>query len=107
MKPLRLHLFLVFLTLLSACDLTVDSGVDSKERGKGKSVDSVAVGFQAYVNRATKAGQAGNLTTEILKTTGFGVLGYTSNGVPFNEQSTPDFMYNQPVTCQVGVWNKN
>ena len=101
----RFLLVLTFALLLSACDLTVDPGDNGNEQGK--SVDSVAVGFQAYVNRATKAGQAGNLTTEILKTTGFGVLGYTSNGVPFNEQSTPDFMYNQPVTGQVGVWNKN
>lgn len=95
-------LVLTFALLLSACDLTVDMGDDNKE--KGKSVDYVAVGFQAYVNRATKAGQTGDLTTDILKTTGFGVLGYASNGIPFNERLTPDFMYNQPVTCPAGVW---
>lgn len=102
MKPLRLPVLLVFLTLLSACDLTVDAGDDSKERGS--SADSVAVGFQAYVNRATKAGQTGDLTTDVLKTAGFGVLGYSSKGIPFNERSKPDFMYNQPVTCPSGTW---
>lgn len=55
-------------------------------------------------NRATKAGQTGDLTTDILKTAGFGVLGYSSNGIPFNERLTPDFMYNQPVTCPAGTW---
>lgn len=98
----RFLLVLTFALLLSACDLTVDPGDNGNEQGK--SVDSVAVGFQAYVNRATKAGQAGALTTDILKTTGFGVLGYTSNGIPFNERSQPDFMYNQPVTCPSGTW---
>lgn len=102
MKLLRNLSLLVFLTLLSACDLTVDAGDDSKERGS--SADSVAVGFQAYVNRATKAGQTGDLTTDVLKTAGFGVLGYSSNGIPFNERSKPDFMYNQPVTCLAGAW---
>ena len=95
-------LVLTFALLLSACDLTVDMGDDNKE--KGKSVDSVAVGFEAYVTRATKAGQTGDLTTDNLKTAGFGVLGYSSNGIPFNERLTPDFMYNQPVTCPAGTW---
>ena len=87
--------------LLASCSSIVELDDAGKEQGKAS---PVAVGFEAYVTRATKAGQTGDLTTDILKTTGFGVLGYASNGIPFNERLTPDFMYNQPVTCPAGVW---
>ena len=96
----RFFIVLAF-ALLASCSTLVDLDDAGMEQGKAS---SVAVGFEAYVNRATKAGQTGDLTTDILKTTGFGVLGYASNGIPFNERLTPDFMYNQPVTCPAGVW---
>ena len=96
----RFFIVLAF-ALLASCSTLVDLDDAGKEQGKAS---PVAVGFEAYVNRATKAGQTGDLTTDILKTTGFGVLGYASNGIPFNERLTPDFMYNQPVTCPAGVW---
>lgn len=87
--------------LLASCSTLVDLDDAGMEQGKAS---PVAVGFEAYVTRATKAGQTGDLTTDILKTAGFGVLGYSSNGIPFNERLTPDFMYNQPVTCPAGTW---
>lgn len=96
----RFFIVLAF-ALLASCSTLVDLDDAGKEQGKAS---PVAVGFQAYVARATKAGQTGDLTTDILKTTGFGVLGYASNGIPFNERLTPDFMYNQPVTCPAGTW---
>lgn len=96
----RFFIVLAF-ALLASCSTLVDLDDAGKEQGKAS---PVAVVFQAYVTRATKAGQTGDLTTDILKTTGFGVLGYSSNGIPFNERLTPDFMYNQPVTCPAGVW---
>ena len=98
----RFFIVLAF-ALLASCSTLVDLDDAGKEQGKAS---PVAVGFSAYVNRgvSTKAGQTGDLTTDILKTTGFGVLGYASNGIPFNERLTPDFMYNQPVTCPAGVW---
>ena len=96
----RFFIVLAF-ALLASCSTLVDLDDAGKEQGKAS---PVAVGFEAYVTRATKAGQTGDLTTDILKTTGFGVLGYASNGIPFNERLTPDFMYNQPVTCPAGVW---
>ena len=77
--------------LLASCSSIVELDDAGKEQGKAS---PVAVGFEAYVNRATKAGQTGDLTTDNLKTAGFGVLGYSSNGIPFNERLTPDFMYN-------------
>ena len=97
----RILIVFTFATLLASCSTLVDLDDAGKEQGKAS---PVAVGFEAYVNRATKAGQTGDLTTDILKTTGFGVLGYASNGIPFNERLTPDFMYNQPVTCPAGTW---
>jgi len=87
--------------LLASCSSIVELDDAGKEQGKAS---PVAVGFEAYVTRATKAGQTGDLTTDNLKTAGFGVLGYASNGIPFNERLTPDFMYNQPVTCPAGTW---
>ena len=98
----RFFIVLAF-ALLASCSTLVDLDDAGMEQGKES---PVAVGFSAYVNRgvSTKAGQTGDLTTDILKTTGFGVLGYASNGIPFNERLTPDFMYNQPVTCPAGVW---
>ena len=96
----RFFIVLAF-ALLASCSTIVDLDDAGKEQGKAS---PVAVGFEAYVNRATKAGQKGDLTTDVLKTAGFGVLGYSSNGIPFNERLTPDFMYNQPVTCPAGVW---
>ena len=96
----RFFIVLAF-ALLASCSTLVDLDDAGKEQGKAS---PVAVGFEAYVTRATKAGQTGDLTTDNLKTAGFGVLGYASNGIPFNERLTPDFMYNQPVTCPAGVW---
>ena len=96
----RFFIVLAF-ALLASCSTLVDLDDAGKEQGKAS---PVAVGFEAYVTRATKAGQTGDLTTDNLKTAGFGVLGYSSNGIPFNERLTPDFMYNQPVTCPAGTW---
>ena len=91
----RFLIIFTFALLLAACDLTVDPGDDGKE--KGKSIDSVAVGFQAYVNRATKAGETGDLTTIALKTAGFGVFGYYGGSSLYDETLKPEFMYNQKV----------
>lgn len=101
----RFFIVLTFALLLFACDLTVDPGDDGKE--KGKSVDSVAVGFQAYVNRATKSGPTGDLTTAALKTAGFGVFGYYGKGSSYDETLTSEFMYNQKVAFDdgEGVWS--
>ena len=86
--------------LLASCSLNIES-VD--ERKDGKDVDPLAVDFGVYVNRglSTKAGWAGELTTESLRdnarASGFGVFSYFGNGTLYNEYSKPDFMYNQQV----------
>ena len=63
-----------------------------------------AVAFSVYTNRATRAGEAGVMTTEALKGTaekpgpGFGIFAYHTNNSKYDERtSTPNFMYNQQV----------
>lgn len=94
--------------LLASCSLNIETG----EKEVRKDSDSTAVGFGVYVNRGvtTKAGWTGDLTTEILQRNesgGFGVFGYYGNGVKFNDNSKPDFMYNQQVTYDSSnsVWS--
>ena len=63
-----------------------------------------AVSFSVYTNRATRAGEAGVMTTDALKGTaekpgpGFGIFAYHTNNSKYDERtSTPNFMYNQQV----------
>lgn len=99
-----LFLLVVILALLASCDVQIDHVDDG-----GKAVDSTAVGFGAYVYRgvSTKAGwNDGVLTGETIKNpeAGFGVFGYASQSLPYNERSKPDFMYNQPVKHPSDRW---
>ena len=71
------------------------------------------VDFGAYLQRGmTRAGAAGMLTTNgggagevSLQTVGFGVVGYYTNETRFNDQSLPNFMYNQRVTHNGTNWS--
>ena len=54
------------------------------------------------MNRTTtRGGYEGELTTDALKdaANGFGVLAYYTDNQPYNPNATPNFMYNQQVTC--------
>lgn len=95
---------LALVAMLASCDVQIDHVDDG-----GKAVDSTAVGFGAYVYRgvSTKAGwNDGVLTGETIKNpeAGFGVFGYASQSLPYNERSKPDFMYNQPVKHPSDRW---
>lgn len=60
------------------------------------------INFGAYMNRTTtRGGYEGELTTDALKdaANGFGVLAYYTDNQPYNPNATPNFMYNQQVTC--------
>ena len=103
---LKRHILLLFFAvveMLASCDLQVDCVDDG-----GKAADATAVGFEAYVYRgiSTKAGKTGELTGVTIQSddAGFGVFGYASQGLPYNELSKPGFMYNQPVKYQSGRW---
>lgn len=73
--------------------------------------EDVPVSFSSYLGtqtRATRAGQTGDMTTETLKTAGFGVLAYYTGtdkfGTRGENQDTPNFMYNTDVTNANGNW---
>ena len=86
--------------LLASCAKT---GTDVQEPDVQS--QEAAVTFGAYVNRATKAGNAGSeISNSNLGTTGFGVFAYYSNGGQYNNTSRPDFMYNEKVYISGGEW---
>lgn len=73
----------------------------------------VPVTFGTYLNESatTRAGYAGNITTDVLgdpaKANGFGVFAYYTNGGGYPASNTtlaPNFMYNQHVSKQDGKW---
>ena len=65
----------------------------------------VAVGFDVYAQRGiTRTGAVGDITTTKLKDNtsdqgkaGFGVFGYYTDNNEYDQQSIPNFMYNQQV----------
>jgi len=88
----------VLMALLASCAVSVE---DANSKQEQLNAQPASVGFGVYMKRGTttKAGYAGELTTEVLKrdTVGFGVFSYYGNGALYNEASKPDFMYNQLV----------
>ncbi len=103
----RLFIYVIMAALLASCSVSTDSDNSIKNL---KTVDPEAVNFSVYVNKSTstKAGLAGQLTTDRLKEAGagFGVFAYYGNGALYNETSKPDFMYNQKVEYKtVGTTN--
>ena len=67
-------------------------------------VDDEPIGFGVYVPQATKAGDAGTITTDgtgstvSLQTVGFGVFATYSNGGNYASTIGPNFMYNTKVS---------
>ena len=97
---------IAIVAMMASCDVQVDRMDD-----RGEETAATAVGFDAYVYRGvgTKAGLQGELTGETIKGSdaGFGVFGYASEATLYSSSSAPDFMYNQPVRYQSGVWTYN
>ena len=63
-----------------------------------KPVVDEPIAFGAYAGNAlTKAGTAGEMTTDALKTNGFGVFAYQTTG-DYSASATPNFMYNTKVS---------
>ena len=60
--------------------------------------ESQAVGFEAYTQRSqTRAGSAGVMENDKLKTEGFGVFAYYTDLNEYDQSIIPNFMYNQHV----------
>jgi hypothetical protein len=87
-------------SMMAACTMNIDSAEEKKAE------ESQTVGFGAYLNRgvSTKAGNTGELTTDVLKlrNVGFGVMAYYTGEDLYNDSCKPDFMYNEKVT-----WDDN
>jgi len=90
--------------MVAACTMNIDSADDMTP------AEDQGLGFGAYLNRGvtTKAGNTGELTTDVLKgrNVGFGVLAYYTGEDLYNDSCKPDFMYNEKVTWddRNGVW---
>jgi hypothetical protein len=96
MKRIATFIFLATALMLASCNIKIDVPDEDVQKS-----EPTAVGFGVYMNRGvtTKAGYAGELTTDVLKrdTVGFGVFSFYGNGAMYNETMKPDFMYNQLV----------
>ena len=83
--------------VLASCssdDLSVQTAAKQEAQGLEN-----AVSFEAYSQRSlTRAGYAGAMDNDKLKTEGFGVFGYYTDMNEYDQTSTPNFMYNQKVS---------
>ncbi|MBR3478637.1 MAG: hypothetical protein IKH43_06005 [Bacteroidaceae bacterium] len=92
----KVFLFAVAAAALVACsneELSTpeNSLVNSKE---------APVNFSVYTQRGmTRAGAPGDLTNDNIGEKGFGVFAYYTAGEGYDQKATPNFMYNQKVTC--------
>ena len=92
-------------SLFAACS-NDDGAVAGPQQEAQQTAGEVAVGFDAYVNRATtRAGLTGDITAEAIKTAkvGFGVFAYHTNADLYDQTFVPNFMYNQQVTYTPGT----
>ena len=83
----------VMLASCSSDDLSVQTAYQQEA-----AVESQAVGFEAYTQRSqTRAGNAGVMENDKLKTEGFGVFAYYTDLNEYDQSIIPNFMYNQHV----------
>lgn len=93
-------------SLFAACS-NDDGAVAGPQQEAQQTAGEVAVGFDAYVNRATtRAGLTGDMenTATSLQKSGFGVFAYHTNSDVYDQTFTPNFMYNQQVTYSTDKW---
>lgn len=89
----RLFMFATAALMLAACS---NDGEVAVNNGAQLQSGSGIVAFDTYTSSATKAGVAGIMTTEVLKTEGFGVFAMVSDAA-YTPGIAPNFMYNQYV----------
>lgn len=94
----KIYFIAVMSAMLTACSQTeeLNSVVDNTAE------ESSVINFDVYTSRATRAGTAGTITTDALKTgthklDGFGIFAYYTDNGTYDQYYKPNFMYNQQV----------
>jgi len=93
----KLFIFAVTAAALAAC-----SSEELNVQDTQKPVSQEApVQFDVYAQRSvnTRGGTPGTNNNENIGTRGFGVFAYYTMGEQYDTKATPNFMYNQKVTC--------
>lgn len=94
----KVFLFAVAAAALVACS---NEELSMPENNLATSTEA-PVTFDVYTQRGLTrgGGQAGDLTNDNIGKNGFGVFAYYTAGEQYDAKATPNFMYNQQVTCQ-------
>ena len=73
---------------------------NKEQKFEAPQAEAIPVGFSAYLNRGvdTKSGFAGEIKDADLQAQGFGVFAYYTDDKDYEQQCTPNFMYNQKVS---------
>lgn len=93
----KVFLFAAAAAALAACS---DNELNVQENVQA-TADDGAVKFSVYTQRGVSrgGGQAGDLNNANIGANGFGVFAYYTAGEQYDAKATPNFMYNQQVTC--------
>ena len=93
----KVFLFAAAAAALAACS---DNELNVQENVQA-TADDGAVKFSVYTQRGITrgGGQAGDLNNANIGKNGFGVFAYYTAGEQYDVKATPNFMYNQQVTC--------
>ena len=91
--------------MMAACTESAEFENDSRTSVNDSKVE---VNFGSYVGKGTRAGATGVLTTNELKTTGFGVMASYTNTTAWasatGEAKQSNFMYNEGITWNGSTW---
>ena len=94
----KLFLFAAAAAMFAACSETdvLENSVQQKVTNDG------AVKFDVYAQRSVTrgGGQYGDLTNANIGKNGFGVFAYYTDNKQYDQTASPNFMYNQQVTCE-------
>jgi hypothetical protein len=91
----------VFLFAAAAAALAACSDEELSTQSQVLTSNEAPVNFSVYTERGLTrgGGQAGDLNNENIGANGFGVFAYYTAGEQYDAKATPNFMYNQKVTC--------
>ena len=92
--------------ILAAASLALAACTKQETPAPAELSAPAAISFDGYLNRgvATRSGAAGLMDATLLQAQGFGVFGYYTDFNAYDDQATPNFMYNQKVTYSGGNW---